>query len=81
MRRCLRGGNQVAHRFRLRQIKFPIEKGALRKLAGSRQTTTRRYQQFEYFLLDIQRTVTGYFHHVFARVGMWRAESRYQNFV
>ena len=61
--------NEVGHGLGLRQVEFAVEEGALRELAWLGKPAASLHQQFHDALLDVERAVAGYLHHILARVG------------
>ena len=73
--------NQVSHRLRTGKIHLPIEKGSTGELTGFGRLATGIDQPFEQGLLDIQTTMTSYFHRIFSGKGMRGTKNRTKHFV
>src|ERR1035437_1005551 len=63
------GRDQVGNCFCLREIEFSVQERAEGKLACVGKARTLFHQQMKYLLLDILRTVTGYFYNMFSCIG------------
>ena len=80
--RCRRGrGDEIGHRFGLRQVHFTIQERTSRELSGLCRRGAGCHQQLDDTMQHKGRTVTRNLRGIFAGVGVRRAKNGNEHFV